>query len=117
MASGLRGHVAGKGGERRDPLSFVPGLAGFQGYPQRAKFRRAARLRSAGEDVATPGDGKVNEPRAHHRALELCFQQSAGNSTSPEGDIFLAIIGNSGLNQNVAKLQPPTGHQHPGHLG
>lgn len=115
--SQLHGYVTVEGGERRVPLSFVAGFACTDGNSQRAKLRRAARLRSARENVPAPGDGEVNESGIHHGALELCFQQSAGNSTSPEGDILLVLIGDRGLDENVAELEPPAWHEHAGHLG
>ncbi len=47
-----------------------------------------------------------------HGANELCIQQSAGNSTRPERDVFERILRHRVLHQNVAHLQPPAGLEH-----
>jgi len=60
------------------------GHPGAEIDPQRTKVRGAGGMRRAAEDVSPPGDFEIDKTGGHDRVLELCFQQSAGNSTCPQ---------------------------------
>ncbi len=57
------------------------------------ELRRARLLRCTSEHISPPGDLETSKPCGGDRRLELCFQQSTGNSTSPELDIFFRTLG------------------------
>ncbi len=69
---------------------------------------RTGLLRGAAEYVGFPGDLKINETGAFYQILQLCFQQSAGYSTSPEVYHPLCRLRYWDLNQNVSQLQSTT---------
>ena len=48
-----------------------------------AEIGRAGFLRRAFKYVGLPGDLKIYETGSLYQGLQLCFQQSTGNSTSP----------------------------------
>jgi len=50
---------------------------------ERSESGRTRRLRRAGEHVFAPGNLEVLETGGQDPGLELCFQQSAGNSSGP----------------------------------
>tara|TARA_B100000446_G_scaffold136146_1_gene128459 strand:+ start:3284 stop:3451 length:168 start_codon:yes stop_codon:yes gene_type:complete len=51
-------------------------------------------LRGIAIDIATPGDFEILKPSFGKLARKLCFQQSAGDSTSPEVDVPLGTFQN-----------------------
>ena len=55
-----------------------------------------------------PGDFKSGETSGDDRRLELCLQQSAGNSTGPEVYLLLGVLRYSPVDQDVPDLKPPT---------
>ncbi|MEE9285928.1 MAG: hypothetical protein V3V35_09410, partial [Dehalococcoidia bacterium] len=69
------------GYSRGSPLGW---LAGPEGDADGLERRGAGLLRRAAEDVGLPGDLEALKPRSLDDCLELCFQQSAGDSTLPE---------------------------------
>jgi hypothetical protein len=62
-------------------------------------------LGRAGINVAAPGDLEIDEPSRDDGCLELCIQQSAGDSTLPEIDVLFALCRHCFLNQDVADLK------------
>lgn len=61
----------------------IPGLPCAEVDSERAERRRVLVLRSAAEDVRSPGNLDPSEAAFSQERDELCFQQSAGDSTSP----------------------------------
>ena len=72
---------------------------------ERSKLCGARLLRCTREDVGTPGDLESIEPRCFDRGLELCFQQSAGDSALPEVDVSLGGVGHGLLHEDIADLK------------
>jgi hypothetical protein len=68
-------------------------------------LRGARRLGRARIDVAAPGDLEIDESRRDDSCLELCIQQSAGDSTLPEVDVLLALLRHCFLHEDVADLK------------
>ena len=60
--------------------------------PQRPEVGCAGGLGGAVEYIRPPGDLEIGKTGGHDRSLELCFQQSAGNSTRPQFDIALGAL-------------------------
>jgi hypothetical protein len=83
---------------------------------QRAVFGGAAGLSGAAEYIPTPCDLKVDETRADDRQLELSFQESTSNSTSPQVDLLSGALGHRVLDQDVADLEPTAWLEHARHL-
>ena len=69
-----------------------------------SELRGARLLRRTSEHIGPPGDFETGEPGGGDNRLELCFQQSTGNSTSPELDILFRILWHLFRHQNVAQL-------------
>src|SRR5919201_790 len=86
------GNATPKGGQRGAPLVEASCLPRAEVDADRAELGSARGLRSATEDVGTPGDLEVHEAGCHDRGLELCLQQSAGASTLPEVDVSLRSL-------------------------
>ena len=59
------------------------GLAGLEVDADGAEGLGAAGLRGALENLGLPGDGEVDETGFFYHGFQLCFQQSAGNSSGP----------------------------------
>jgi hypothetical protein len=100
----LFGRLAAQGGQCRGPLLRIHRLAGAEVDAERPEVGCARRLRRATEDIRSPGDLKVDKTGGQDRGLELCFQQSAGNSASPKIDLAFGAIGHRFLHQDVANL-------------
>src|SRR5581483_8168332 len=79
--------LTAQGSQGLSPLVLVRGLAGAEVDPERPEAGRATRLRRTAEDVRAPGNRKIDKTGGHDRGLELCVQQSPGNSASPEIDL------------------------------
>ena len=82
--------------ERRDrppPFLVIGSLSRTEVDPDRTELGGARRLRSAAEDIGAPGDLESHEPRGHDRGVQLCFQQSTGDSALPEIDVSFAGLG------------------------
>jgi hypothetical protein len=86
------------------PLRLVARLPRPEVDANRTELRRIRCLRRAAEDVRAPRDLEVHESRSDDRRLELCFQQSAGDSALPEVDVALRAVTDGLLDQNVADL-------------
>jgi hypothetical protein len=71
---------------------------------QRSELRGARCLRRTCEDVRAPRDLELDEPGSDDRRLELCFQQSAGDSALPQVDVALPAIADRLLHEDVADL-------------
>ena len=75
----------------------------------RAEARGTGRLRRPVADFLTPGDLEVLESCSGDHRLELCFQQSARDSTSPEVDSLLGLRRDRTRHEDVGDLQSPSG--------
>ena len=98
-------HLAAQPGKCLCPFSLVARLSRAEVDSQRAELRGARGLRCASIDVAAPGDLEIHEPRRDDGCLQLCIQQSAGDSTLPEIDVLLALFRYCLLHHNVADLK------------
>ena len=81
--------------------------------PRVPKVRRARVLRCVAKNFLPPGNLETLETRRANRRLELCFQQSAGDSPSPEVDLLLGFLVHRLFNEDVGELQSSPGLQHP----
>jgi len=61
------------------------------------------------ETVETFPDGHVAQTVAGEGANELCFQQSARNSTRPKLDVGAGIVRELRVQGNIRNLDPPAG--------
>jgi hypothetical protein len=61
-------------------------------------------LRRATKDIGLPSDFEIHKTGGYDRSLELCFQQSAGNSARPQIDLTFGTLRNCLLDQNIADL-------------
>ncbi len=86
------------------PFCFIIRFASPEVDAQGAKVTGTAFLGCACEDVGAPGYLKVHKSGLNHHHLKLCFQQSTGNSASPEIDFVFGALWNCLLDQNVADL-------------
>lgn len=100
----------------RDPLSLVARLPCAEVDPQRAELRGARGLWCASINIAAPGDLEIHEPGCNDGRLELCIQQSAGDSTLPQVDVLLALLRYCFLHDDVADLKAATRLEHPRHF-
>ena len=75
----------------------------------RPKIGGAGLLRGPAKHVGSPGNLKVHETGSFHQGFQLCFQQSAGYSTSPEVYHLLGRLRHRHFNQDVGKLKPASG--------
>ena len=102
--------------QRLGPFRLARRLARPDVDAERAEAGGAARLWGTAEDIGAPGDRKIDEASGDDRRPELCFQQSAGNSASPEVDLVFGTLRHCPLDQNVAKLQASARFEHARHL-
>ena len=72
---------------------------------KRPELCGARLLRCTREHIGTPGDLESLEARRFDCRLELCFQQSAGDSALPEIDVALGGVGHGLLHEDVADLK------------
>ncbi len=77
------GCAAAQRRQRPGPLLLVYCLASAEVDAKRAEVGGTTCLGRAAEDVRPPGDLEVDKAGGYNCSLKLCFQQSAGNSTSP----------------------------------
>lgn len=101
---------------RPRPLGVVTRFSRAEVDSQRAELRRARRLGRPGIDLGAPGDLKIDETRRDYGCLELCIQQSAGDSTLPEVDVLLALLRHRFLYDDVADLKTTVRLEDAGHL-
>ncbi len=87
-----------------------------EGDAYRAEVGGATRLWRTTEDVRAPTDREAHEPCRHDRGRQLCLQQSAGNSTSPEVNVLFCLLGHRLLHQDIADLEAATRLEHASHL-
>ena len=69
-----------------------------------AELGGARLLRRTAEDIGPPGNLKIGEPGRQHHGVELCFQQSTGDSTGPELYFFFRRLRYGRLDQDVPYL-------------
>jgi hypothetical protein len=62
-------------------------------------------LGRAAENVGSPGNFEIHKTGHDHGHLQLCFQQSAGNSAGPQIYLAFGALRHNLLHQDVAKLQ------------
>ena len=86
------------------PLRLVRRLPRPEVDTDRAELGGVRCLRGAAEHIGTPGDLEAHESRGDDRRLELCLQQSAGNSAFPELNVALRTVTDRPLDENVADL-------------
>jgi len=96
--------------------SLSSGLARPKVDAQGPELGGAGILRGAAEHIRSPGDLEVLEPSRSHHSLELCFQQSAGNSPTPQIDVPFGFLGDRSLDQDISDLEPASGFEHAIHL-
>jgi len=63
-------------------------------------------LRRAAEDVAAPADCEVDEACRDDGQCNLSFQESTGNSTSPQVNLLSGTLRHRVLDEDVADLEP-----------
>jgi hypothetical protein len=86
------------------PFFFVFRSASSEVDAQSAKVASTAFLRCSTEDVGPPRYLKVHKFGLNNDHVKLYFQQSAGNSASPEIDLVLGALWHRLLHQDVADL-------------
>ena len=101
--------ATGQQGNRTGPFVRVASLARPEVDADRAKLRGTRRLRRSAEDVSAPRDGEIHESRCDDRRMQLCLQQSAGDSALPEVDVALRTFGHWFLDKDVTDLEPAAG--------
>lgn len=87
------------------PLKFVTGFARAKIDPDGAELRRARRLRRSAEHVRAPRDLESHESSRHDRGVQLCLQQSAGDSALPEIDVSFRARRDGLLDEDVTDLK------------
>ena len=107
---------AGQRCEGRSPLSVFARLPCSEVDSQRAELRGARGLWGARVDVSTPGDLEIDKPGGDHRCLELCIQQSAGDSALPQVDVLFSLFRHCFLNEDVAYLKAAARFEHTRHF-
>jgi hypothetical protein len=86
------------------PPGYPSGFSRFICNSQGAKRSRFGLLGCITVDIIPPGDLKIFEPCYFNFLLQLCFQQSTGNSTCPEVKIVPGAVRNRFLDQDVGDL-------------
>jgi len=109
-------HAAPQRRERLVPFTLAVRLPRSKVDPQRPELRRARRLGRIGVDIHARGDLEAHESGGDDRRLELCFQQSAGDSAFPQIDVALALVTDRLLHEDVADLEPPSRLEDTRHL-
>jgi hypothetical protein len=71
------------------------------GDPHGTKGSRFRLLRRITVDIITPCDLKTLKSSSLNFLLQLCFQQSAGNSACPEIEVVPSAVGNLFLHQDI----------------
>jgi len=74
-------------------------------------------LGRSGETIESRHDVRIVEPRRTKHLDELCFQQSACDSTRPEVDVTKRAVGQDFPNDDVGDLRTPARLEHSGDLG
>ncbi len=97
------------GSARSGVAGLDSGLEAPVACAQRPERRRAGLLSGAAEHIAVQADFKVFKPGSLHKGPKLCFQQSAGDSASPQVYVFLRRIWNGFLDNDIADLHPAAG--------
>src|SRR5688572_11516096 len=90
----------------RVPFPGCAGLTGSEVDPDGPELRGARRLRGAAKNIGPPRNLESHESRGHDGGLQLCFQQSTGDSTLPEIHIALVLRRHRFRNENIADLEP-----------
>ena len=73
---------------------------------QSSEVGGAGLLRGAIEDFGLPSYLEAHKAGSFDKRLKLCFQQSAGDSTSPKLNFLLRLLWHRRLHQDVANLKP-----------
>ena len=101
---------------RRYCSTFLSRFSSPKVYALRSKVGGAGLLGRPIKHIGFPRYLEAHETGGLHQRFKLCFQQSTGDSTSPEFDYFLSGLGHLHLHQNVGNLYPPARLQRPVHL-
>ncbi len=83
---------------------------------ERAEISGAAGLFGASVHIGARVDFEADKTRGCYSQRDLSFQESTGNSTSPERDVFFGALRNGLLDQDVTNLEAPTRLEHACHL-
>ena len=89
------------------PFVVIECLAGAERNAKRPEIGRAAGLFGAGIHIRARFDFELDETRGCNCERDLSFQESTGNSTGPQRDVFFRALWNRLLDQDVADLQAP----------
>jgi hypothetical protein len=98
------------------PLCVIDRFSRSEVDSQGAKVCCAGRLRRIIKDIGLPSDFEIDKTGGYDRSLELCFQQSAGNSARPQIDVTFGTLWNCFLDQDIADLQTTTRLEDPRHF-
>ena len=71
---------------------------------------------ASGEDIDFVRHHGVRKARGRERLPPLCFQQSTGNSATPEVDVVARILRHLFVDQDVADLDTSAGFEHTEHF-
>src|SRR5215216_3097920 len=97
---------SGRPGPSGSPWRLQPRLDRAEGHTLRAEGCCARSARRVREGVPTFGaEPKIREARGLDDRLQLCLQQSAGNSPCPEVDVLLRLPRHLLLNDDVGDLE------------
>lgn len=100
----------------RNHVSLDSGFLRAEVDSDRAEGGGAACLRRVGKDIRLPRNLKIDETDPFDLSLQLCFQQSPGDSASPEVDLSLCSLRNRFRDQDVSHLQSAAGAEYTGHF-
>ena len=89
---------------RRNCSTFLSRFSSPKVYALRSKVGGAGLLRRPIKHIGFPRYLEAHETGGLHQRLKLCFQQSTGDSTSPEVDLLFGLLWYFHLNQDVANL-------------
>ena len=60
---------------------------------------------ASGEDIDFVGHDDIDKAGHGEELPPLCFQQSTGNSATPEVDVVLGVLGDFAVDEDIAHLQ------------
>ena len=103
-------------GERRLPFLLARCLTRAKIDSKRAELRGTRSLRRISVHIHPRYDLEIYKPGSDDRRLQLCLDQSAGNSPLPQVYVTPRTISDVPLHDNVPELKPPARLQHTRHL-
>ena len=84
---------------------------------QCAKLCRAGLLRGTAANILPPCNLEIGKACILNNRFELCFQQSASDSASPEVDSLFRCLRHDLLHEDVTDLESPVRFEHPDNFG